>query len=308
MSHPKLKQFANSKQFGHVVNYAIISFAVLVGIETVTNDEDWRSVFRVIDYIYLVFFALEIIIRIFAEDNPAKFFLLFTIQKESTASGVRRRLEFTEHGFWNYFDFALIALSVVGQVAQLFIHPTFFQIGRLFRIFRIIRLLEISEHLKQVEQRIMSIVPTVFSFIILLLILNYIYAILGMFLFGEHTFSSCDFSTLPNAFVTLFQIMTLDNWSDVMKDLAANTPFNPLLIQFYFVSFVVFTSMIAFNVFIAVMTSQVQSKMEEKVDRKVAESREATSTARAAVEHTLEEMMKEVRALRQEVSALRNGK
>src|SRR5450432_4503961 len=205
MKHQDLKNFAQSRKFCHLVNYAIISFAVLVGIETILTGPDWQFIFRIIDYFYLSFFTLEIIIRILAEDHPGMYFVLFTITKVNRDGVVKRKIEFSEHGFWNYFDFALISLSIVGLFAQFFIRPGFIQVGRLFRIFRIIRLLEISEHLKQVEERIMSIIPTVFSFAILLLILNYIYAILGMFMFGDHVFETCNFTSMLDSFVTLFQ-------------------------------------------------------------------------------------------------------
>ncbi|MGC4021228.1 MAG: ion transporter [Cyclobacteriaceae bacterium] len=177
--------------------------------------------------------------------------------------------------------------------------------GRLFRIFRIVRLLEISDHLKEVEKRIVSIVPTVFSFAILLLILTYIYSIMGMFMFDKKVFASSDFSSIRSSFVTLFQVMTLDNWSDVMKDLRANvTAFPAFVIEMYFVSFVILTAIIAFNVFIAVMTSQVQEKLEKDIEEKISgASRSATSNQLTA---DMQLLMDEIKSLRGEVRQLSN--
>lgn len=194
---------------------------------------------------------------------------------------------------------------MVGLFAQLFLHPSFLQIGRLFRIFRIFRLLEISEHLKEVERRIMSIVPTVFSFAVLLLILNYIYAIMGMFMFDSRVFATCNFSTMFDSFVTLFQVMTLDNWSDVMVDIKTNMPgYHPFVIQLYFVSFVVFTSIIAFNVFIAVMTSQVQHKMEADIEQKVAQM--SDGNAHLELKLGMDEILAELRSVKDELNKLKN--
>jgi hypothetical protein len=177
-------------------------------------------------------------------------------------------------------------------------------VGRLFRIFRIVRLLEISDHLKEVEKRIVSIIPTVFSFAILLLILTYIYSIMGMFMFDKQVFASGDFSSIRSSFITLFQVMTLDNWSDVMKDLKANVhTFPPLVIELYFVSFVILTAIIAFNVFIAVMTSQVQEKLEKDIEEKISEADASIQNNQLADRMQL--LLEEIQSLKGEVRQLR---
>ena len=306
MSHQRIKDFAQGKRFCNIVNYAILAFACLIGIETVLKDPQWQHIFSIIDYFFLSFFTLEIILRILAEDHPGMFFVLFRLKKVQRNGRITTEFEFTEHGFWNYFDFILIAFSLVGLFAQLFLHPSFLQVGRLFRIFRIFRLLEISDHLKEVERRIMSIVPTVFSFAVLLLILNYIYAVMGMFMFESRVFATCNFSTMIDSFVTLFQVMTLDNWSDVMHDIKTNTPgYHPFVIQFYFVSFVVFTSIIAFNVFIAVMTSQVQHKMEADIEQKVAEAQFLDDGTHQQLKVSMDEILAELKRLKNDLNELK---
>src|SRR6267154_737499 len=259
IAHARLKSWVHSKEFCHSVNYAIIAFALVLGLETFPLAKAWMDLFSLFDYLFLLFFTVEILLRILAEDHPLDFFNLFKTRKIIVAGRRKTEFEITEHGVWNYFDFILILLSIIGVFGNLFVFPGFFQVGRLFRIFRIVRLLEISDHLKEVEKRIVSIIPTVFSFAILLLILTYIYSIMGMFMFDKKVFTTSDFSSIQDSFITLFQVMTLDNWSDVMKDLKANVhTFPPLVIELYFVSFVILTAIVAFNVFIAVMTSQVQ--------------------------------------------------
>ncbi len=306
MNHQHIKDFAHSKKFCHIVNYSILAFACLIGIETVLKDPQWQNLFGIIDYFFLSFFTFEIILRILAEDHPGMYFVLFHLKKVTKDGRTRTDIEFTEHGFWNYFDFILIAFSLSGLFAQLFLHPSFLQVGRLFRIFRIFRLLEISEHLKEVERRIMSIIPTVFSFAVLLLILNYIYAIMGMFMFDSRVFATCNFSTMVDSFVTLFQVMTLDNWSDVMVDIKTNTPgYHPYIIQFYFVSFVVFTSIIAFNVFIAVMTSQVQHKLEVDLEKKVAEVQLVDDSTHVQLKESMDEILTELRRVKDELNEIK---
>jgi len=303
MNHTHLKTLAHGKAFHRVVNYVIIAFAILVGLETIFKNTLWPTVFLTADYLFLIFFTFEIIFRIIAEDSILDYFKLYTNEKVTSKGKTITKVVFTEHGFWNYFDFLLIALSIGGLLTQVFFHPSIIQIGRLFRIFRIIRLLEVSDHLKEVEQRIVSIIPTVFSFVVLLLILTYIYSILGMFMYGANKYTTCDFTSMTDSFVTLFQIMTLDNWSDVMDELKANSPgYPPFIAQIYFVSFVVFTSIITFNVFIAVMTSQVQDKMEKDIEEKI---EAAQSFEDGYLNRGMKEIMSEIQLLKQEIRELK---
>jgi voltage-gated sodium channel len=306
--HQAIKNFAHGKYFCHIINYAIILFAILVGIETIFKSRETQEVFLAIDYFFLGFFTLEIIIRILAEDHPGLYFVLFRRKKVLVDGKLKTRLEFTEHGFWNYFDFALISLSIFGLLAQLILRPGVIQIGRLFRIFRIIRLLEISDHLKEVEKRIMSIVPTVASFFVLLLVLNYIYAIMGMFMFGSRVFETANFSSIGSSFVTLFQIMTLDNWSDVMHDLTAHAgDYPPVMVQLYFVSFVVFTSIIAFNVFVAVMTSQVQDKIEHEIEAKIVANQTGDDSVASQLQLSMKDLVAELQTLKAELREIKKG-
>lgn len=304
MNHKKLQELVSSKKFINSVNYAIVINAIVVGMETLVTAQPLQSVFRILDYMFLAFFVFEIILRILAEDHPGKYFVLFVSKRVTRNGKERKQYMFSEHGFWNYFDFCLIGLSMLGTFAQ-FVHPTFIEVGRLFRIFRIFRLLEISEHVKDVERRIVSIVPTVFSFVVLLMIMTYIYSVTGMYMFGQQTYDTCNFSNLVDSFVTLFQIMTLDNWSDVMKDLTTHSPnFPGFVVQIYFVSFVVFTSIIAFNVFIAVMTSQVQ----ERIEREAKEAMELQTEVadHSATGHQL--ILEEIKILRKELADLKGSR
>lgn len=307
ITHAQFKSWIHSKEFCHLINYAIIAFAFVVGLETFRLSDAWMNLFSVLDYFFLIFFTVEILLRIMAEDHPIDFFNLFKTRKILVEGRKKTQFEITEHGVWNYFDFTLIFISIVGVFANLFVFPGFIQVGRLFRIFRIVRLLEISDHLKEVEKRIVSIIPTVFSFAILLLILTYIYSIMGMFMFEKRVFAAGDFSSIRSSFVTLFQVMTLDNWSDVMKDLKANVhTFPSIVIELYFVSFVILTAIIAFNVFIAVMTSQVQEKLEKDIEEKIIET--DTSMQNSQLADRMQVLMEEIQNLRGELKLLKERK
>lgn len=191
---------------------------------------------------------------------------------------------------------------------HLFEHPEFLVVSRLFRVLRVLRLLEVSAELKAVERKIVSIVPTIFSFALLLGILLYIYSIIGIYLFSHHQYQNADFTTLGHAFITLFQLMTLDGWSDMMYSASASYN-DSWLIKSYFVSFVILTAIVSFNVFVAVLTSQVHEKVveDQKMNKKqIAQLEDEVLETGEEVQAGFKEVLHELKKLRDEVKTLQD--
>lgn len=170
------KKMIEHKLFYRVVSLMIIACSVVLGMETFYTLNNLPPIFGIIDTIFTTFFTLEIIIRIFAEDKPWHFFHIFQFRKEKNKDGaIKLKFSVSEHGVWNWFDAIIVIFSASSIFSHIFEHPEFLVVSRLFRVLRIMRLLEISEDLKAVERKIISIIPTVFSFALLLGILLYIY-------------------------------------------------------------------------------------------------------------------------------------
>jgi len=92
-----------------------------------------------------------------------------------------------------------------------------------------------------------------------------------------------------------------------MKDLKANVhTFPSIVIELYFVSFVILTAIIAFNVFIAVMTSQVQEKLEKDIEEKIIET--DTSMQNSQLADRMQVLMEEIQNLRGELKLLKERK
>ena len=199
-----------------------------------------------------------------------------------------------EQAFWNVFDFTIVVISSISLFSYIFPHPEFLIVSRLFRVLRVLRLLDMSESLKAVERKIVSIIPTIFSFGLLLAILLYIYSIIGIYMFGHVDFGHADFTTITSAFMSLFQVMTLDGWSDIMNEVAVKVTESGgsvVLAKTYFISFVILTAIVSFNVFVAVLTSQVYDQLTS--------GKEEGQTA------NLNGISEELRKIRQEMEELR---
>lgn len=302
-SMKQLQAISDSHSFKRTVAVVIILCSVLLGVETFYPNHS--DVFSIIDFAFTLFFIVEILIRIGADSGGLKFFHLFTFIKNDQG---RFHIHVFERGFWNWFDFSIVLASILSLMTDMFDHHEFLEVARLFRVMRVMRLLEISKDLIAVERKIVSIIPTIFSFGLLLGVLIFIYAIIGIFLFKHQRFDNADFTSLSHAFLTLFQLMTLDNWSDAMY--AASAHFDgSWLIRGYFISFVILTAIISFNVFVAVLTSQVQEKIEEDHlanQAKLKSIRKDISEAESDIRSDFKEMLTELKLLRKEVEELRN--
>jgi voltage-gated sodium channel len=287
---------AKSHTFHRSVSVAIILCSITLGVETFYPEH--QVVFDVLDILFTTFFTFEIIVRLIAEKNPIQFFKLFSFKN--------KQIVIDEEGVWNWFDFTIVVVSIVSLFGHLFEHPEFLVVSRLFRVLRVLRLLEVSAELKAVERKIVSIVPTIFSFALLLGILLYIYSIIGIYLFSHHQYQNADFTTLGHAFITLFQLMTLDGWSDMMYSASASYN-DSWLIKSYFVSFVILTAIVSFNVFVAVLTSQVHEKVveDQKMNKKqIAQLEDEVLETGEEVQAGFKEVLQELKKLRGEVKTL----
>lgn len=292
---------ATHPAFQRLVSIMIILCSILLGLDTAFKGQE--VVLDIIDDFFTVFFAFEILVRLAAYENPLHFFRLLTFHRKD---GFKVKVE--EEAFWNCFDFLIVFVSVIGMFSHLFEHPEFLIVSRLFRVLRVLRLLEVSESLRAVEKKIVSIIPTIFSFGLLLAILLYIYSIIGIYLFGHTDFGRANFSTITTAFMSLFQVMTLDGWSDLMHEVSLSTG-QEWLVEIYFISFVLLTAIVSFNVFVAVLTSQVHERVIEdqklnqgNLSRIEGEIVEASQELDAGIN----EIARELREIRKELAELRS--
>ncbi len=58
-----------------------------------------------------------------------------------------------------------------------------------------------------------------------------------------------------------------NSWSSTLTELRTAENVSSLVSDIYIISFFVFSVLITLNIFLAVMTSQIQSKLEEKIDK-----------------------------------------
>jgi voltage-gated sodium channel len=297
--------FVEGRSFQLAVNLAILLCSILLGVETYFPDD--LLIFTFFDIFITTFFLLEIIFRLIAAPDIKNFFKLISIiriPKERAKNQPTFRIKIREKQFWNCFDTLIILITIISLFEHFFEHPEFLLVSRLFRVVRVLRLFAISKELMAVEKKIISIIPTVFSFGLLLGILLYIYSIVGVYIFHHAEFENADFSNLQNAYLTLFQIMTLDGWSDIMNTTSSSV-YSPLLVKMFFVSFVIMTAIISFNVFVAVLTSQVHDKMRNNALYKDFLLTKEINQTEQALQMNMTLILNEIQSLKKELESLR---
>jgi voltage-gated sodium channel len=92
------------------------------------------------------------------------------------------------------------------------------------------------------------------------LLLSLIFFIYGIA--GYNLFSGVDaenWGTLPRSILTLFQILTLEGWVEIMS---SATNVNPLYV-IYFVSFIMIGTFVVFNIFVAVIVKKSEEAYKQ---------------------------------------------
>jgi voltage-gated sodium channel len=153
---------------------------------------------------------------------------------------------------WNCFDFAIIILSLMPIAGQ------FSTVARLVRLLRITRLITKSTELRAIVSTLVRSIPSIFNILILLSILFFIYAIVGY-----HLFRNVDpqhWSSFLISATTLFQIITLEGWVDVMDPIILNL--GPIY-WLYFASFILIGTFIVINLFISVIVRKSEEAYQQ---------------------------------------------
>lgn len=292
------------KLLNRISGIIILLNVILIGIESsIRGNLTANWIFTVLDIVFVGYFTFEIGFRIF-KLRPAVYELkqagkqLINHYKElEILDEVDREksVEVFEKWVWLLFDSFLVLASWIAFAKHFVTHPELIMLLRILRILRIFRIFSISDYIKNIEKKIAAVIPTISIFLILIFLLVYTYAILGMNLYNFHRFENLDFSNLYEAMLNLFMLMT-NGWSGILNELRAYDAINPLITDFYVISFFIFSVMITLNVFLAVMTSGIQDRLAKEKNQK-------------PQEHMMEisELQKEITALKRSIELLREA-
>ncbi|XP_048026079.1 voltage-dependent T-type calcium channel subunit alpha-1G isoform X10 [Megalobrama amblycephala] len=251
-------------------HYLDLFITIVIGLNVITMSMEHYQQPKVLDealkicnYIFTIIFVLESVFKL-------------------VAFGFRRFFK----DRWNQLDLAIVLLSIMGITleeievnASLPINPTIIRIMRVLRIARVLKLLKMAVGMRALLDTVIQALPQVGNLGLLFMLLFFIFAALGVELFGDlicDELHPCEglgrYATFKNfgmAFLLLFRVSTGDNWNGIMKDTLRDCGqdtgicYNTVVSPIYFVSFVLTAQFVLVNVVIAVLMKHLEESNKE---------------------------------------------
>lgn len=224
----RLKTFIQSGPVQNFILLVILVNTVIIGLETSKGVMAVAGgLLSVVDSLCLGIFVVELVLKLIA-----------------------LRGSFFRDG-WNVFDLIVVAISLMPMLSMLSVLRVL-RILRVFRTLRALRLVSGLEKLRVIIKAIFHSIPGIAWTGALLLLVFYIYAVMGTNLFGAR-FDEW-FGTIGRSLYSLFQVMTLESWSMGIS--------RPVMEVFswawvYFVTFVIISAFIMLNVVTGVVVSTI---------------------------------------------------
>ncbi|OJF71035.1 ion transporter [Alteromonas sp. V450] len=272
----KFERIRANKWFETFVVSVIIVSALLVGAKTYELPAGLSSVTLFLDWFISAFFLTEITIRFLAEQRKRHFF----------------------NSFWNWFDTLIVVISLIpADDTELAL------IARLVRVFRVLRMISIIPELRILLVSLVKALPQLGYVMLLMFIIFYIYAAIGSTLF--ETINPVLWGDITISMLTLFRIMTFEDWTDVMYE----TQEVYSLSWIFYLTFIFFTAFAFLNMVIGIVVN-VMERENEKARAEKQAALVAEQKAQGYVEPTLNDVLAEIRALKAQINerALEKGR
>ncbi|XP_061568203.1 voltage-dependent T-type calcium channel subunit alpha-1H [Cololabis saira] len=270
------------------ITFIICINVFTMSIEHYNQPQYLEEVLKYCNYVFTIIFVIETLLKLMA---------------------------FGFHRFfkdrWNQLDVAIVALSIMGitleelkMKAALPINPTIIRIMRVLRIARVLKLLKMAKGMRALLDTVMQALPQVGNLGLLFMLLFFIYAALGVELFGKlecNDNNPCEglsrhatFENFGMAFLTLFRVSTGDNWNGIMKDTLREChpderhcfSYLPWISPIYFVTFVLMAQFVLVNVVVAVLMKHLEESNKEAKE-------DAEMDAEIALEMAMERQRKQ---------------
>ncbi len=266
------KRIVKSRSFRSSIIAVILVAAVLAGVETsAVMLAQHGALLHALDTIVLAIFIAEIVLKLAAHG--------------------RRPLDYFRDG-WNIFDFTVVVLCIL---------PVAGPFASVLRLVRTLRLLRLVTSLPKLQLLVGALIKSLSSMGyvgLLLALVFYIYAVTGVHLFGK--VSPEYFGSLRAALLSLFQMVTLDDWRTMYEGAKSAAP---LAATVYFVTFILLGTMIMLNLFIGIVMNSM-AEMHDELDEEKKATRD--NFQNGSVLGDMAALDKQLATLRTQLDALRS--
>eukprot|EP00282_Hemiselmis_andersenii_P036363 CAMPEP_0169440254 /NCGR_PEP_ID=MMETSP1042-20121227/7636_1 /TAXON_ID=464988 /ORGANISM="Hemiselmis andersenii, Strain CCMP1180" /LENGTH=1347 /DNA_ID=CAMNT_0009551227 /DNA_START=64 /DNA_END=4104 /DNA_ORIENTATION=- len=223
--------------FSVITFVVIITNVILMAFRDEYCDASCTSMLDDAEIFFQIFFVVEIAMRIAAAGNLSTFFGI----------GV------------NTFDFFITSLTVVSQICQsASADADVVRMLRSFTAFRTLRLMVFNQTLRYLLLFTVASSTSVLNLLLFILVVLLVFTSVRVYLFQFQTDDASSADVFSDSIRDMFQVMTGDNWADIMMDgmamlkLRYGTSGEVVAAVFYLVFFF-FAQYIVVNLFIAVI-------------------------------------------------------
>ncbi|XP_048859037.1 dihydropyridine-sensitive L-type skeletal muscle calcium channel subunit alpha-1-like isoform X1 [Brienomyrus brachyistius] len=263
----KCRSWVKSRVFHWLVVLLVLLNTLVIATEHHHQPESLTTVQETANKVLLSLFAVEMFLKMYALGLPAYFVSLF-----------------------NRFDCFVVSVGILELLLVRMDIMTPLSISVL-RCFRLLRLFKVTKYWKSISNLVASLlnsVRSIASLLLLLFLFIVIFSLLGMQVFGgkfnfpEYQVRRSNFDSFPQALITVFQVLTGEDWDAVMYDgirAHGGPDFPGILASIYFVILYIVGNFILLNVFLAIavdnlaeaesLTSAQKEKAEEKKRQKL---------------------------------------
>ncbi|MBN45092.1 MULTISPECIES: ion transporter [unclassified Methylophaga] len=227
----KLENLRHNRLFEVVVVSVILFSAMVTGVKTYEIPFQILRLVDWLDYAITLFFVMEISVRFLAEPNKRDFF----------KSG------------WNVFDTLIVAVSLIpvndSELAY---------VARLIRIFRVLRMVSVIPELRHLLNSLLKALPQLGYVALMMFIIVYIFAAIGTTLFADVN----DFlwGDIAVSMLTLFRVMTFEDWTDVMYETMEVYPFSWI----FYLIFIFLNTFAFLNMLIGIVVNVMEQERAEE--------------------------------------------
>jgi len=193
-----------SQKFEFFILSCIAVNTVFLAMNWYDQSKALDDIFDYVSYMFLMIYALEAVVKIFALGFKAYF---------------------SENG--NKFDFLIVIASIVSSVFSIIMHVDFGSSATFIRAMKTAKVftyISFTRQIKVLFETLVVTLPSLTNIGGLLLLFLYIYSVLGVFLFAEVRLQKnldihANFQSFGYAFMTLMRCSTGEAWDYLMMDL-----------------------------------------------------------------------------------------
>jgi voltage-gated sodium channel len=222
-----------NKFFEAFIIAIIITSALMIGVKTY-NLPDWGyHLLVILDWVITIIFMVEITMRFLGTSPHRAFF----------KSG------------WNIFDVLIVTISLIPiDNADMAL------VARLVRVFRVLRMISIIPELRMLLNSLILALPRLGYVTALMFIIFYIYAAVGSLMFAE--INPVLWGDIAVAMLTLFRVMTFEDWTDVMYETMEVYPFSWI----FYVTFIFLTAFAFLNMVIGIVVNVLEEEHQRELE------------------------------------------